>query len=134
MLLGWKNERDTRMNSIVTHDKILLKNHLKWLEKTLTSKSHFLFIALYDGKPVGDVRFDRLRNGDFEISIRMDKKYRGKGLATKVISLAELFMFDPTCLVAKIVAHNINSMRVFISNGYKPEKFVDNTYYIFRKQ
>jgi RimJ/RimL family protein N-acetyltransferase len=130
LLLRWKNEEDTRKNSIVTDEVIKMENHLKWLEATLLDWSTTFRIILLDGVPVGDVRTQiQLESNMQEISIRMDKQYRGMGLATQVIA-----MFNGP-LLAKIRAHNIASMRVFIANGYRPEKFVDGPapYYIFRK-
>lgn len=128
MLLGWKNEEDTRKNSILTDAVIDLFDHTMWLRKTLADPAVDFNIILDDGKPVGDVRVNPWRD-EREISIRMDKKCRGRGLATQVIALFR----GP--LVAKIRAHNVASMRVFIANGYRPEEYIEQPvpYYIFRK-
>ncbi len=137
-LLKWKNEEDTRRNSIVTGEIIKLENHLEWLKKTLTDPTVQFWIIEDDGVPVGDLRLNHGET-ESEISIRLDKSCRGKGLATAVIGMVEC----PKRLVAKIVAHNLASMRVFISNGYKPYEYIcgkydpvlDKTinYYIFKK-
>ena len=127
ILLAWKNEEDTRKNSIVTQDIITRENHLSWLKECLSDSNRELNIILLDEAPVGDVRLDK--GNEIEISIRLDRKYRGKGLATAVIG-----MF-PAPLIAKIVTRNLASMRVFISNGFKPYEYVQGkvAYYIFRK-
>ena len=128
MLLSWKNEEDTRKNSIVSDAKIDIVDHVHWLRKTLANPDIEFYIILDDNKAVGDVRINPWE-GEREISIRMDKQYRGRGLATQIIALFR----GP--LVAKIRAHNVASMRVFIANGYRPEQFIDGPapYYIFRK-
>ena len=128
MLLRWKNEEDTRKNAILTDAMIAMDDHRKWLERTLADHTVQFQIILDDGEPVGDVRVN-LWNGEREISIRMDKKCRGRGLATQVIALFR------APLVAKIRAHNIASMRVFIANGFRPEQYITDPvpYYIFRK-
>lgn len=127
-LLKWKNEQDTRNNSIVSTQPITLVNHMEWLKKTLADPNISFYIIDINGEPAGDVRLNYSDN-ETEISIRMDKKYRGMGLATQVIG-----MFHGH-LIAKIVAHNIPSMRVFIANGYRPAKFLTEPvpHYIFEK-
>lgn len=105
ILLNWKNDPETRKWAIVTHDKIKMENHIKWLEK------HYKEIAIItDGeKDYGNIRINKE-----EIAIVIDKKYRGYGLAKKVLSKIE------TKRIAKIVDGNIASMRLFISAGFKP--------------
>lgn len=134
LLLKWKNEADTRANSIVTGAHIKMVNHLKWLKAALKDPAISSFdIILVDGKAVGDVRVNWVigkgGNMEKEISIRMDKKCRGRGLATQVIA-----MFDSP-MTAKIRVHNVASMRVFIANGYRPEEYIAEPapYLIFRK-
>lgn len=107
MLLRWKNDPLTIKNSIVTDKLITMKNHLRWLRKNLDG----IFIIIVDNTPVGDVR---ISGG--EIAIKLDIKYRGRGLGTEAIRLAS----KGKKLTAKIVKHNIPSMRVFIQNGYLP--------------
>lgn len=129
-LLKWKNEEDTRKNSIVTGEMIKLEDHLVWLKKTLEDPSIDFWIIEDDGLPMGDLRLNHGRT-ETEISIRLDKASRGKGLATAVVGMVEC----SNKLVAKIVAHNLASMRVFISNGYKPYEYIQGevNYYIFKK-
>lgn len=126
VLLGWKNDADTRKNAILTDAVIEMENHLVWLENRL-QRGEF-YIILLDGVMAGDVRIER--DGSVgEISIRIDPKFRGNGLATQVIP-----MFGGE-LVAKIRAHNIPSMRVFIANGFKPLEYIEKPvpYYLFIK-
>jgi RimJ/RimL family protein N-acetyltransferase len=129
-LLRWKNETDTRMNSIVTSDEIKLEDHLVWLEKTLSDPSVSLNIVEMDGRPIGDLRFNHVAQ-ETEVSIRLEKACRGKGVATAVIGR----IFGRGILTAKIVGHNLASMRVFIANGYMPEEFIQGpvNYYVFKK-
>lgn len=124
MLLGWKNEEDTRKNSIATDAVIEMVDHMSWLSKRLQDTPLNFWVILLDDEPVGDLRLEGQ-----EISIRMDKKYRGMGLATQVIA-----MFSGP-LVAKVRTHNIASMRVFLANGFRPIEHVDcnSPYLIFKK-
>ena len=132
-LLKWKNEEDTRKNSIVTDAVIKIEDHLVWLEKTLNDPTVDFWIVEYDGQDMGDVRLNHGEE-ETEVSIRLDKSCRGKGLATDVIGIMSRlknYKLDPdlskvNCkrLVAKITAHNLASMRVFITNGYKPYEYI----------
>ena len=86
-LLRWKNEEDTRKNSIVTGELIKMEDHLVWLQKTLNDPSVDFWIIEDDGVPMGDLRLNHGKT-ETEISIRLDKAARGKGLATAVIGMA----------------------------------------------
>lgn len=127
-LLKWKNEEDTRKNSIVTDALILMEDHVKWLEKTLADANVDFYIIENEGAQLGDVRVER-KGAESEISIRMDVSSRGAGLATQIIGLFR------GALMAKIRVHNLASMRVFIANGYRPNEYVAEPvpYLIFRK-
>lgn len=127
-LLRWKNEEDTRKNSIVTDAVIDLFDHMEWLKKTLADPTVEFYIIKDGSQSVGDVRLNHGEK-ETEISIRMDKSCRGRGLATQVIAMFK------SPLTAKIRVHNVASMRVFIANGYRPEEFIAEPapYLIFRK-
>jgi RimJ/RimL family protein N-acetyltransferase len=130
LLLKWKNEPDTRSNSIVSQEEIQWESHLNWLEKTLKNGAVELSIIELDGRSIGDLRLDW--DGETEVSIRMDVAFRGKGVATKAVGMVN----RKGPLKAKIVAHNLASMRVFLKNSYLPYELIRKSpvdYYIFRK-
>ena len=105
ILLKWKNDSETRKWAMVTHDKIKIEDHIKWLDK------HYKEIAIItDGK----VDYGNIRINKEEIAIVIDKKYRGYGIAKKVLAKIK------TNRIAKIVDGNIASMRLFIGAGFKP--------------
>lgn len=134
-LLKWKNELDTRMNSIVTDEEIKIDDHLIWLAKTLADRDVEFWIIEKDGEAIGDLRLNH-RERESEISIRLDKRFRGKGVATEVIGMVNPGSIPKgRRLVAKIRAHNIASMRSFIVNGFRPERFIESpvSYYVFKK-
>jgi RimJ/RimL family protein N-acetyltransferase len=104
ILLKWKNDSETRKWAMVTHDKIKIEDHIKWLDK------HYKEIAIItDGK----VDYGNIRINKEEIAIVIDKKYRGYGIAKKVLAKIK------TNRIAKIVDGNIASMRLFIGAGFK---------------
>lgn len=120
-LLEWKNDKETRLNALVTQEKIKMENHLKWLEKRL-KKGGFYIIT--NGKiDYGDLRFE-----ENEITIRISPKYRNMGIGKWAIKKAQkMFPY----LWAKIVIRNINSLNLFIHCGFKITEF-KKTHYILK--
>lgn len=109
-LFDLKNDKDVRKWSIASQDKIDWDKHLEWLHMNL----HKIAIIVYKGKDVGDVRWV----DDKEIAIKIDKKYRGLGLADMVIKSLTRNPINEV-IIAKIVDGNVPSMRLFIKNDFK---------------
>jgi RimJ/RimL family protein N-acetyltransferase len=102
-LLKWKNDPDMRRFSIVSNDKIKMVDHLEWLKEHIDD----IYIIMYKGKDVGDVRFEGI-----EVAIKLDKKYRGRGIGTMTL---DKVVGRP---LAKVVDGNVSSMRLFIKCGF----------------
>lgn len=120
-LLEWKNEYQTRKFAIVTHKKIKVKDHLKWLEKRL-KKGNYYIIEVQD-KAVGSLRLE-----PDEIIINIAKKFRKLGIATEVL---ESIKKRP--LYVKIVDDNLKSMIFYIKRGFLPYKREEG-YYVFIRE
>lgn len=134
-LLAWKNYAETRRFAIVTHRNITKKNHLKWLENRLKKDDNF-FIIHGDGRDHGDIRLEEGDN-EVEISIRLDKGSRGRGIAlTAILEISALAkrLFPKKPVIAKIVNGNIASMKTFCRAGYVPFAYNRNHGYYILKQ
>ena len=130
-MLQLKNDPETRRFSIVSQEEIKKEDHYKWLEENL---QYFQIIqsdnaVTQDGKgnfvcysPIGAVR---IQNN--EVSIWIDRMFRGNGMASYVLE-----MVSEVGMTAKIVEGNLASMNCFINAGFKPIK-KNNNYYIFQK-
>ena len=116
-LLNWKNDPVMRRFSIATHDEIKMEDHLKWLEKHLDE----IYIICDHRDTYGDVRLEG--NG---IAIKIDPHFRGMGIGTKAIKLAQDMRDE---LIAFIVNGNVPSMRLFLGAGFKITGY-RNGYYI----
>lgn len=81
LLYAWRNDPVTRQNSI-NPEPVEWAGHVSWLGKRLSLEAPGLFIAV-TSEPVGTVRID----GD-EISYTVAPEHRGKGIATKMLTLA----------------------------------------------
>lgn len=105
-LLLWKNDPVMRKFSIETNRKISAITHSIWLAKHLKE----IQIIMYNGNSVGDIRI----SGD-EVAIKLDKNYRGLGIAKQALKLV---LRDG--LIAKIVDGNVASLALFTGLGFKP--------------
>lgn len=82
LLFDWRNEPLTRVMSVKT-EPITWEGHLQWLSARLARPEPGLYVCEDDKSPCGMVRID----GD-EISYSVDREFRGKGLATRMLMLA----------------------------------------------
>lgn len=106
-MLALKNDPTTRQFAILSHEEIKKEDHYRWLEKNL------MFFQVIAGpmEKVGAVRvFGK------EISIWVDSKFRGLGVATNIIKQVS---FDKG-YTAKIVDGNVSSLRAFLKAGFMP--------------
>ena len=115
-LFEWKNDDTVRKFSIVTNSIIKWDNHLVWLGENIKD----IQIIEVDGTPAGDIRIK-----DDEISIKIDKRFRGKGIGKKVLKLARY-----NGMKAKIVKGNEASMKLFLGAGFKEKDFKKGIYYL----
>lgn len=124
-LFKLRNEEAVRSASF-NSDPIDLETHRKWFEKKLAGNDCILLIAEMDSRPVAQVRFDRLDNGDAEINIAVMEKFRGKGYGTDIIHKSSVMFFGefPECarIFAYIKSDNAASIRSFTKAGYVFQK------------
>lgn len=109
-MLVWKNYKETREFAIQSHDEIKIEDHLNWLEKNI---QHFQVIS--DAYEFGEGIAGAVRVHDGEVSIWIDRAFRNKGIATKVIR-----MVAQQGNIAKIVNGNIGSFKAFVRAGFEP--------------
>lgn len=116
VLLRWKNDPVMRKYSIVSHDEIQLEDHMNWLMKHLWE----IYIITDGQHDYGDIRLE----GD-DIAIKLDPDFRGQGVGTEAIKLAqEMREF----LIAHIVTENLASLNLFTKCGFKFKSLQDGYY------
>jgi len=121
-LLRWRNDPVTRMNSFNT-DKILLKDHLAWFDKTIKNSDKNIFIGLNEkNEKIGMVRFDQEpASKTVEINIVVAPEARGKGYGTELlIKSCEVYFnnYHYNHIIAKIKKDNIPSIKAFTKAGF----------------
>jgi len=110
LLLEWRNEEQTRLNSLTT-DMVTMENHLKWLR----AKQPTISIGMLDGVPVGQVRvnLDYIGHPNLHVehvlSFSVDHRYRNQGFGRQLV-LSQMWQRP---LLAQVKPENAPSLRVF---------------------
>jgi UDP-2,4-diacetamido-2,4,6-trideoxy-beta-L-altropyranose hydrolase len=81
--LKWANQPDVRQNAIHT-EPILPENHYKWFASRLKSDTTHLFVGMWKGRAVGQIRFD-LTDQVWEIDYSVDANFRNRGFGELLI-------------------------------------------------
>jgi RimJ/RimL family protein N-acetyltransferase len=137
-ILSWANDKNTRENAV--HSKpISPRTHKAWFRSILKSpESHQGFLCV-DGrrKGVGVIRFSRQSPQDkvWEIHFNLAPEWRGKGLARPMLEKA-LTRFKKQVtqihLMAKVKVHNLKSLHLLKSIGFRKIKNVRGLWYLSR--
>ncbi|MGH3878627.1 MAG: GNAT family N-acetyltransferase [Actinophytocola sp.] len=119
-LLEWRNDPDTLAWSR-GHHPVAEPVHRRWLASSLQNPNRLLLVAETD-HPNGTVRFDRIDDDTWEVSITVAPADRGKGLAEKLLTLGEAALrarHRPSTILANIHEDNTRSLTLFRHAGYE---------------
>lgn len=87
LLLQWRNDAATRMNSHQSQ-AVPAADHRAWLKKVLEDADRQLFIAEWDGQPVGTVRADWVSTDHaWELSWTLAPEARGRSLGKIMVKM-----------------------------------------------
>ena len=127
----WANEDETRKNSF-SSDKISWDTHVQWFENKLADTNSYIFILTDNSNLLGSIRLDYDLHSSFIISYCIDSKYRGLGLGTRIIHLADceaqkIHIVHPEIIyiTGKVKPSNIRSQKCFENNFYS---LIDNSH------
>lgn len=120
-LLEWRNDPEARAASRSTAE-VGAAEHDAWLAAVLADPDRTLLICELAGEPVGQVRFDRIAERRYEISVSLAAAARGRGLAAPLISLAVARLRESSP-DAEVEAHvrrgNDRSLAAFRQAGFE---------------
>jgi RimJ/RimL family protein N-acetyltransferase len=112
LLFQWRNDSDTRRNSINTA-KVSPEDHARWFRKMMTFDSRWISIAELDGLPVGVIRLDWNKEHDHcEVSFTVAPEHRRKGLGFKIVQ-QQLEELQGATVLARVKIANAGSRRIF---------------------
>lgn len=127
-LLEWRNDPVTRAVSR-QHDAVPAADHLAWLRASLGRLDRHLLVGACEGTDVGTVRWDRVADAEWEVSITVAPGARGRGVAGPLLRAAEQWLAGATdvgaCL-AVVHRDNTPSRRLFLNGGYVPDLPADD--------
>jgi RimJ/RimL family protein N-acetyltransferase len=120
LLFEWANDDLVRANSY-NQQPILLENHAKWFNDKLRDPNAIFLIFLNENElPVGQVRY-QINGGEAVVGILIDKTHRGKGYASKMLSIAADYFhrLNPDIEIhAFVKVTNMPSYQAFVKAGY----------------
>lgn len=120
-LLCWRNDPQTRRWSRSSHE-IAPQEHSGWLAQTLVDPLTSLWIAEWEGRPVGQARVGPRNDGDAEVHVALAPEARGHGMGSAlVVHAAARALADPATerLHAAVKPENAASLRAFDAAGFR---------------
>lgn len=94
--------------------------HAAWFSEVLDDIDRLLMIVEFDNCPAGMVRLDRLPDLSFEISIAVDSRRHGEGIAEAALVLVRR-LAPGADLIATIKPENWPSLSLFAAAGYRAD-------------
>lgn len=129
LYFNWVNDEQVRMQSFNTMS-IDLQTHTRWFENKLKDDNSYLFVFENErNDKIGQVRIEQETvSKKAIIGVSVDKKYRGKGLAPKILrrGIEHFLSTNKDVLIeAYIKEDNKSSIKSFIKAGFLFKKKID---------
>lgn len=122
LLFTWRNLPEIVALS-TTQRPVTWEEHTSWFAQTLRSDMRLLRFILWNGQPIGQVRFDRSGISACQVSIYLLPMFTGRGLGVIALrqACAEAFReWKVTEIVAYIRSGNAHSLSAFARAGFVP--------------
>jgi RimJ/RimL family protein N-acetyltransferase len=105
-----------------TQKPVAWQEHWRWFQRIIAGREHLLLIVLLGEEPIGEIRFDRLTERTWEISILLVPKHTGRRLGVQALTLAcqEIFALGAEQIIAIIRKENQRSVIAFQKAGFRP--------------
>lgn len=116
----WRNDPETRKNSVGGTEAVPFQNHKKWFVARLIDPDTRIYIGLYRKNKVGLMRFD-IGPRHIIVTTNINPKFRGMGVGTRIMALTtgDIFRKFKRPIRAIIKNFNIASIRMCEKNGYR---------------
>lgn len=119
LLFKWANDKLVRSNAI-NKELISWEDHLQWFSKCISSDETKIFIMETNGFPVGQVRFDKDKEGFWIIDYSIDPAHRSKGYGNLLLTYGmNEFPLDERRFIGYVRSSNEASKKVFEKIGFK---------------
>src|SRR4051812_12863413 len=118
MLLRWRNDADTRRNSINTAE-VTPEEHARWMLGSLVGDVRKVYVAIDNDIPVGVVcLLSDFKEKACDLSFTVAPEYRGRGYGYAILAQA-LFGLGDVRVTAEVKMFNKASCRIFNKLGFQ---------------
>jgi len=120
-LLRWRND-PAAVSASRESRRVEPSEHARWLERVLADPDRHLLLAERGCKPVGQVRFDRVRGYWYEVSVSVERQSRAEGIGNALVAAAVDWLWqntNATAIDAWVRAENERSLRTFEGSGFR---------------
>ena len=135
-LWAWRNDPETRRNSITTDD-LPLEEHQRWFAASLKNSRRVMLLVERCGEKFGTVRFDRTASDEalWRVSIVINPLFRGKGIGRAALTASCREMerrYGPSAFAAEARISNVPSLRIFERCGFAPTSRSEGVVHLLR--
>lgn len=126
LLFKWANDPEVRKASF-SQDEVEYSTHREWFKKKIESDNCKILIFTLNSIPIGEVRFELNQDNSAELSILIEKNFRGEGFASNILGIASDFGINQikiNTIFAHIKLENKRSLKAFHKAGYGEKKIV----------
>lgn len=131
-LFKWRNDPETRKNSVNGTDEVSLEDHIKWFKSRLKDPKTRLYIGISGKNKIGLMRFD-IGEGIIKVGTSVNPAFRGMGAGSRIMGLTtgKIYREFERPIVAEIRDANIASIKMCRKNGYVIEKNTKGITYMY---
>lgn len=120
-ILQWRNAEETRKH-VFDPEPILLENHRRWFQASLSNPDRIILIGEINGRAVGVLRYDFSGN-EALVSVYLVPGHHGQGIGAELIRSGTRWLKEYRPLTVKINAEvlsaNAVSRHAFLQAGYR---------------
>ncbi|MEX1027537.1 MAG: UDP-2,4-diacetamido-2,4,6-trideoxy-beta-L-altropyranose hydrolase [Candidatus Paceibacterota bacterium] len=134
LYFDWANDPEVRQNSLCS-EKIEWQSHCQWFDGQLNSADARLLVALREETPVGQIRFNRTPEDEWNVGFSVCGAARGTGVGKELVRLGSAWMDHEALapLVATVKADNHASALCFSRLGWETMPTESSTRLRYRK-
>lgn len=130
----WASDPAIRNQSFTIH-QITMDEHVEWFNAKLKDPNCWYYVADYNGKPAGSIRFD-VDGLEAKISYLLDSGFHGKGfgpilLANGIEKFTQECKLDLKLISGSVLKSNIASIKSFERLGFEMDDRNDS--FLFKK-
>ncbi|MGX6642744.1 GNAT family N-acetyltransferase [Legionella pneumophila] len=128
LLFSWRNDPVIYLKSS-RKEPVTLDEHNKWFNEMLHSDESHIFIMECDGKPIGQIRYNRNEDDSLKLSIFLIPEFQHKGIGSELLlnSFTLLKQDDkPIKIVAEVLVDNTPSHLFFQKHSFMLDTAFNN--------